>query len=150
MEKYLILPKYAGKGFKTLLDGANGNDDLHSGNWLGYESENVTATLELKKQQSIQEVGVRFLSHPGSWVFSPKSIKVFVSDDGKTFDEIAQKTYNNTPTNNGFEVIEFKSAIENRNAKFVKFEIESLGECPDWHPGKGEKAWLFLDEIFAK
>ena len=143
-------PKYAGKGFKTLLDGANGNDDLHSGNWLGYESENVTATLELKKQQSIQEVGVRFLSHPGSWVFSPKSIKVFVSDDGKTFDEIAQKTYNNTPTNNGFEVIEFKSAIENRNAKFVKFEIESLGECPDWHPGKGEKAWLFLDEIFAK
>ena len=66
--------KYSGKGPRTLLDGANGSNDFHSGNWLGYEGENVIATLELKKQQSLQDVGVRFLSHPGSWIFSPKNI----------------------------------------------------------------------------
>ena len=64
-----------GKNIFTLeLAVANGSNDFHSGNWLGYEGENVIATLELKKQQSLQDVGVRFLSHPGSWIFSPKNI----------------------------------------------------------------------------
>ncbi|MFK7771639.1 MAG: sulfatase-like hydrolase/transferase [Saprospiraceae bacterium] len=141
-------PKYAGKGPKTLLDGANGSDDFHSGNWLGYEGNNVTAIVELKQKQSIEDVGVRFLSHPGSWIFSPKNIKVFFSDDGKIYNEIAQMDYNNTPTNKGFEVIEFNYAMKNKQTRFIKFEIENQGKCPDWHPGKGGKAWLFLDELY--
>ena len=24
---------------------------------------------------------------------------------------------------------------------------ENRGRCPDWHPGAGEKAWIFADEI---
>ena len=141
--------KYSGKGPRTLLDGANGSNDFHSGNWLGYEGENVIATLELKKQQSLQDVGVRFLSHPGSWIFSPKNIKVSISDDGNIFNEIVQMNYSNMPTKKGFEIIEFNYAMKNKQAKFIKFEIENLKKCPDWHPGKGGKAWLFLDEIYV-
>ena len=39
--------------------------------------------------------------------------------------------------------------MKNKQAKFIKFEIENLKKCPDWHPGKGGKAWLFLDEIYV-
>ncbi|MFK8009986.1 MAG: sulfatase-like hydrolase/transferase [Saprospiraceae bacterium] len=141
--------KYAGNGKITLLDGANGSDDFHSGNWLGYESENVIAILQLKKIQPIQEVGVRFLSHPGSWIFSPKTIKILASEYGKDYNEIAQVNYLNAPTNKGFEVIEFKKKIKDSKAQFIKFEIENQGKCPDWHPGKGGKAWLFLDELIV-
>jgi hypothetical protein len=28
-------------------------------------------------------------------------------------------------------------------------EAKNIGVCPDWHPGKGEKAWIFVDEIIV-
>jgi hypothetical protein len=34
--------------------------------------------------------------------------------------------------------------------KYIHLVAENLGICPSWHPGKGQKAWLFADEITVK
>jgi hypothetical protein len=28
-------------------------------------------------------------------------------------------------------------------------EAIDIGVCPEWHPGKGQKAWIFADEILV-
>ncbi|MGQ1788237.1 hypothetical protein [Saccharicrinis sp. GN24d3] len=38
----------------------------------------------------------------------------------------------------------------NWKARYIKIKAKSVGQCPDWHPGKGGKAWLFAEEIVIK
>jgi hexosaminidase len=38
----------------------------------------------------------------------------------------------------------------NCRARYVKVVATNFGKIPDWHPGKGEPAWLFVDEITAR
>ena len=32
-------------------------------------------------------------------------------------------------------------------ARYLRLVATNVGRCPDWHPGAGEKAWIFADEI---
>ncbi len=35
-------------------------------------------------------------------------------------------------------------------ARFIKIAAKNIGVCPKWHPGSGNKAWIFIDEITIK
>ncbi|MBI3189190.1 MAG: hypothetical protein HYZ33_00935 [Ignavibacteriales bacterium] len=45
---------------------------------------------------------------------------------------------------------EFSAELKNQKARFVRVQAKNVGRCPEWHKGKGEKAWLFVDEIQCK
>jgi len=32
-------------------------------------------------------------------------------------------------------------------ARYIRIHAHNRGVCPAWHPGAGEKAWIFLDEL---
>jgi hypothetical protein len=32
-------------------------------------------------------------------------------------------------------------------ARYVKVVAKNIGNCPDWHVGDGNPAWIFTDEI---
>ena len=32
--------------------------------------------------------------------------------------------------------------------KYLKVVVVPVGKLPGWHPGKGDKGWAFVDEIF--
>ncbi|MCB9286597.1 MAG: sulfatase-like hydrolase/transferase [Lewinellaceae bacterium] len=147
----LTLPseKYAGKGAFTLLDGANGATAFGDGNWLGYEGGDLEAVVELKKEQDISEVGIRYLSHTGSWIFPPARIEVSFSTDGQNFGNAIVEDIPPLKAAEKPEAITWKKEADGRKARFVKFEVKNTGRCPDWHMGKGEKAWMFVDEVFV-
>ena len=142
-------PKYTGKGKNTLLDGANGTEKFRSKAWIGYEGNDVMATVELKTNQPIQKVGVRYLHQPGSWIFSPKKVMVSISPDGKKYEPIAKLDSSTFPNKDKTGAGEMTVPLKSTFGKFIKFKIEGQGTCPDWHPGKGSPAWLFLDELFV-
>lgn len=154
IQEVLLLPapssQYPGKGKITLLDGANGHLNLQRGNWLGFEGEDVTATIIFKELQPVSEVGIRFLNLPGSWIFPPRHIKVLVSENGDDFRSIADISDLLSSSNDKMGPQEIKVPITKQEIRFIKFEIKSQGICPDWHPGKGNKAWLFVDELFVE
>jgi hypothetical protein len=36
------------------------------------------------------------------------------------------------------------------SARFVRVKAKNIGLCPDWHMGRGDKAWLMIDEILVE
>jgi hypothetical protein len=40
--------------------------------------------------------------------------------------------------------------LAEKEARFVRIKARNVGICPDWHPGAGGKAWLFVDEIVVE
>ena len=82
-------------------------------------------------------------SAENSWIHLPKSIKVMVSTDGKTFTEMKSM--------NRDEIVKQNRAMElsfdKTTARYVKVIAENRGKIPAGFNGAGEDAWLFVDEI---
>ena len=36
------------------------------------------------------------------------------------------------------------------SARYIRIEVETLGNCPDWHYGVGYPAWFFMDEVVVE
>ena len=34
-------------------------------------------------------------------------------------------------------------------ARYLRVSARNFGTIPDWHPGRGEAAWIFIDEILV-
>jgi len=55
---------------------------------------------------------------------------------------------NDVPDNSEQPLIkEFRSDGINGHARYIKVTAKNRGTCPPWHPGAGEKAWIFIDEV---
>ena len=134
---------YAAGGKFTLVDGMIGNRDKFGRDWLGFSGKDVIATVDLGKQEQINKVTVGFLASEGSWIHFPKSVAVFISDDGINFKNVSLVTMAEILAMNG--TVEMK--LGTQNDRYIKVIAENIGKIPEGSAGAGSKAWLFVDEI---
>lgn len=139
-------PQYSAGGDKALIDYIRGPKNFRTGSWQGYQGQDLVAIVDLGKTQRISNVALGCLQDENSWIFLPQSVEFFVSTDGENFRPVAQIPNEIAPKTGGVILKEF-SATPNTQARYVKVVAKSLGTCPEWHVGAGEKAWLFADEL---
>lgn len=140
-----VHPEYTGGGKEALLDGLYGAEDFHAPGWQSYHGIDFDGELDLGDTITINAIGFHCLQNPGSWIWYPEKIEIFTSVDGIEY------TKTSTWTN---DVSEHESAmgwLEIPNLKgsvrYIRFKAINRKMCPQWHPGKGEKAHIFVDEI---
>jgi len=141
--------KYKCEGPKTLINNRQGSNMFDDGQWLGFEGDDVSAKISLAKAVDAKTVRIRFYQDTGSWIFLPESIELKAgSNDGnlKKLEEIKTDT---SLFKSGFLIKEYAFQLD-QSIKVFELNITNLGVCPDWHPGKGGKTWLFLDEIIVE
>ena len=66
--------------------------------------------------------------------------------DGVDFFSI-KKFQEETIADPAYTAKDFVSSFSERKARFVKVKAKNVGICPEWHPGSGNRGWLFVDEI---
>ena len=140
-------PKYPAKGAGSLIDGIIA-DAQGADTWLGFEGEHLDATLDLGEQRAIGHVFVHCLENNSPWIYRPSGIRVSTSTDGKTFKtQATEKFAQNTAM--GEQKVHLLSCHfpGTTNARYVRVFVESPLKNPIWHPGKGQKCWIFVDEI---
>jgi len=45
---------------------------------------------------------------------------------------------------------DFVARIAVQPARYVRITARNYGVIPDWHPGSGGHAWIFVDEILIE
>ena len=142
--------KYTGGGEYGLTNGLRGSTSFDDGNWQGYHQVDLDATVDLGKVNSLSRIATSFLEKTISWIFFPTSVEFSVSDDGVRFVPVA-KFEEPVPTAHRPPAIkEFSQKLSKAKARYVRIQARNVGICPDWHLGKGDKAWLFVDEIIVE
>jgi hexosaminidase len=142
--------RYRAGGENGLIDGVRGTDNFHDGSWQGFEGVDFECVIDLGETKEVSEVSPRFLLNSNSWVFLPNKVEASLSNDGVNFND-SQTIMNDVPQKNSEIILkEFPALFKNKSARYIKVKAESLKVCPDWHPYKGEKSWLFIDEIVVK
>ncbi len=137
---------YPGDGAFTLVNGVRNEAGLsRSKEFIGFEGNDVTISIDLGKIQPISKVIIHTLESRGSWIYSPSKMEVQVSTDNANFT-IAGTTdafIKTQATGNGILQIN----TNNVTGRYLTIKVSNYGIIPDGNPGAGHKAWLFLDEI---
>jgi predicted alpha-1,2-mannosidase len=139
--------KYTGGGKYGLIDGIRGTMNFRTDAWQGYEGVDLEAVVDLGALQEITRISASFLQETRSWIFYPKKVEYYISQDGVEFTKIyeAHKEPDEKMVAPGIK--EFTKELDGENARYIRVIARNVGECPDWHSAAGGKAWLFIDQI---
>ena len=80
----------------------------------------------------------------------PLSVEYSVSDDGRDFRTVGVVKNTLDEKYEGTVIRDFKVKTGNTKARYIRIHALNRGICPSWHPGAGEKAWIFVDEVGIK
>jgi len=146
--------KYIGKGGNTIIDHELGEMNFGNGKWLGYNKTNMEFVMQFATATVMNEVIFNSLINTGSYIFPIQSITVEASTDGKTYKPLQSQDFTSitkayTKETNINQLQSFKVKVDKGTAyPFYKFTLRNLKQLPNWHPGKGTPAWIFVDEVF--
>ena len=138
---------YTYNGAATLTDGQLGDTGFGTGRWLGFCENDLEAVIDMQKPSVISHVEFNTCVDKGSWIFDARDIEVSVSQDGKTFKQVATKQLPTLGEDAADKVYTHKLDFQPTKARYVKIKATSERNMPEWHSGKGKPAFLFVDEI---
>ncbi|HQU85006.1 MAG TPA: GH92 family glycosyl hydrolase [Pyrinomonadaceae bacterium] len=140
--------QYTGGGDEGLIDGIRGTLNFASGEWQGYQDQDFVAIVDLKKETEIKRVGGGFLQDARPWIWMPTRVEFEVSNDGVNFSKVAEIKTDVAPEDMKPQIKDYFQSIAPTKARFVRVKAYNLGKIPAWHPGAGDDAFIFVDEIF--
>lgn len=138
--------RYSKGAPEVLVDGRFGANGHNAGGWLGFVGNDVVVVVDLQDEVPIKEVSTRNYVETGSWIFDTRGIKVAVSDNGKTWTQVASQEYP-ALTGNIQQVVPHTVNFDPVDARYVKITVESEKNIPEWHGGKGNPGFVFIDEV---
>lgn len=142
--------KYSSSGVLALIDRQMASTDFLDGKWLGFETKDLVATLTLPELRMVSAITMGYLYNPGSWIFEPQWAKVEVSVDGRSWKEAATVPHGQIMENNINGKNTLRIAVEKQDVRYIRLSVANIGVCPAGHPGEGQPAWLFVDEILVE
>jgi predicted alpha-1,2-mannosidase len=142
--------QYTGGGDIGLIDGIRGTTNFASGEWQGYQPDDLIAVIDLQRETEIHKLGGGFLQNARSWIWMPTRIEFEVSDDNINFRKIAEIKTDVAVDDMESKIRDYKTEIAPVKARYVRVKAYNLGKIPAWHPGAGNDAFIFVDEIFIE
>jgi hypothetical protein len=142
-------PKYQNDGAKTLVNFQLGESNTSNGEWLAYRDYNMEFVVGFNQPQSLKSAYLNAFVDIGAYIFPVKSIKVEGSNDGKQFENIAETKFPEANKSDPRGAKAFSCEFpQGTSWKYYKFTVANWNKLPPWHRGKGEPAWIFVDELF--
>lgn len=139
---------YIGEASK-LTDGVGGRTSINAGSWLGYKTDTIELIAVFAKNKKINTAVIHFLQDQNSWIFLPLQVNVYI----KTAQSREWVLKGQIPVLYNEKLADAKcvglqlplqSIV---TTKEIKLQIINSKEIPEWHPGRGTKGWVFIDEI---
>lgn len=139
--------EYKAKGVSTLFDLKKGSENFRDGEWLGFGGDDLIVDVELKKDRQISSVFISTLDDTGSWIFPPTTLEIWGGQEAGKLTKLKELDLSRPEGPEPKHMIIHQLEFELQTLKHIQIRAKNYGNLPEWHPGKGNPAWLFIDEI---
>lgn len=141
--------QYAAKKGATLIDGELGTKVFAGSNkWLGYKETPLEAYLHFKQPVNVSSLRFEMLVDIGNYIMPPYEIQIWGGNSIQAL-HLLKKSNPKQPNKEELPyVTSYEDNFPTQKVQLIKLIIKPVGSLPQWHGGKGQKAWIFLDEIF--
>ncbi len=130
---------YPGIGPATVTNQKKASLDFKDEQWVGHDSL-AFAKAYFDKTPFIKSITIGYLIDTKSWIFPPEKIVVILNEKDTVQMDIPKVTEGE------MRRLDDVSIPINKKVKSMSIAVYNTSELPEWHPGKGKKAWLFMDE----
>ena len=128
--------------------GLRGAGNWRLGGWQGYQGTDFEAIVDLGSKKPVRRVAAGFIQDVRSWIWMPKEVSFFISDDGINFTQIANIKNQVAADDYEMHVTDLGSKV-NVSGRYIKVKALNFGTIPAWHLGAGGQAYIFVDEIIV-
>ena len=143
-------PKYKGEGGKTLIDLDKSDLSFDNGKWLAYRQNPMEALLLFQQPVEARTITLSMLKNVAGYIFPPAGVEIWGGLDQNKMKLLGNITPRQPQKESeSSENLAIECRFSPTELKFVKLLIKPVGHLPQWHAGKGEKAWIFIDEVFV-
>ncbi|MDQ6762111.1 MAG: chitobiase/beta-hexosaminidase C-terminal domain-containing protein, partial [Bacteroidota bacterium] len=141
-------PQYKGDGGLTIHDGKIGSLNFRDGKWLGYRVQPMEAFFYFNTPATISTVTVSNVVDINSYLMPPQEIEVWGGQD-KASLHLLKRLQPAQPTKDkpGY-LTSYDLSFHPSSFKILKLILKPVSKLPGWHRGKGDKGWVFVDEVF--
>ena len=142
-------PQYKGDGAATIYDGRMGSLNFRDGKWLGYRVQPMEAIFYFNKEENISSVNVSNVIDINSYLMPPQQIEVWGGKDRSSL-RLIKRLQPLQPSKEKPSYLEgYDVTFQPSNVKILKVILKPVSKLPAWHRGKGDKGWVFVDEVFV-
>lgn len=138
--------QYTGNGIQTLVDGEKGETSNLKTSWLGFRDNPFDGLFYFDKGIDVHEVVISSAKSIGAYVMPPLKIEVWGGKDSVNM-KLIKTIIPAQPLSYEPDNIEAYKMEMNGRFTCIRLVIYPVGKLPIWHAGKGDKAWIFLDEV---
>jgi hypothetical protein len=138
---------YKGQGVSTLFDLEKGDEDFYSGKWLGFQETPCEIIMEFEEEKKLNSIALSLLTAEASYIFPPKEIEIWVKSQKGNWKKIHSEKPTQPEKNNPRKMFLLEYSLENHEISQLKAILRPVNSIPKWHPGSGEKGWVFIDEV---
>jgi len=150
---------YHAGGPMGLVDGIHGKTNWRAGDWQGYQGQDFEAVVKYTGQKNFETLSANFLQDQRAWIFYPTEVSFYESTDSinwnlietisikeKTKRDEDNITIHKVSTSKGMNRL---GTLRNGTYKkhYYKVKAKNYGALPNWHPGRGNPAYIFIDEF---
>ncbi|MEQ6120518.1 chitobiase/beta-hexosaminidase C-terminal domain-containing protein [Reichenbachiella sp. MALMAid0571] len=142
--------QYPGKGAITLIDNEKGEaNNISSPSWLGYRANPFSATVDLgTSSYNVEKVVMSYAVNIGQYIMAPTSIELWGGNSENSLALINKSVPDQDDEYAPNEVRAFSFPVGGTQYRYYKVVAHPLKVLPDWHAGKGDRGWVFVDELF--
>ncbi|MDM1293262.1 DUF4838 domain-containing protein [Sphingobacterium sp. N143] len=146
--KYPFDTSFPANGVRTLTDSVPGYLD-YSYNWLLWNGDPMDIELNFKDGQQMDSITVNFLQDARHWIFAPEEVRIAVSMDGRSFQEVLSDRTETVDEDYTVQKVKFSAQIAG-HVKIVRVYAKPLSKLPVWRHHPSRKPMIACDEIWIE
>lgn len=141
--------RFKASGGRTLNDSDRSDVNFASGKWLGYKESDLIAILRFPQPVTTKSLTLSTLEDLSTLIFLPQEVEVYGGmspDHMKLIGSMKPKQPGDMRTRMNVAITCTYPAA---TVHYIKLVVKPVGKIPVWHQQKGQKAMVFVDEVFV-
>lgn len=142
-------PKYDKGGGAALINLEKGSLSFGDKKWLGYRQNNMEALLIFNSNKEVKNITLSILKNTGGYLMPPTLIEVWGGNEPGQLKLLAQLKPVQPANHEAAVIMPYEINFSPVSLRYIKVKAVPVPKLPAWHNGKGEKGWVFIDEILV-
>ena len=135
-----------------MLNGVRGSLKQTDFEWCCWDKNDlISFTIDLQQKEKMNPFTIGCITNYGMGVHKPKSIRIAVSDDNKSYRDVTGLNY--TPEEifrEGTYIEDLSMDMKGTEARYIRVTVNGAGECPADHVRPGQESRVYFDEIIIE
>ncbi|MBL7792132.1 MAG: chitobiase/beta-hexosaminidase C-terminal domain-containing protein, partial [Saprospiraceae bacterium] len=141
---------YKGRGVASLFDHKKASLEYNDSLWLGFREQPMILEASWPAPVVLSSVTLSTLFSVDSYIFPPTVIEVWGGNSAGSLKRIGLLKPD-MPGKSMMPAHRFYTCeVSSSPIRYLRVIARPIPTLPAWHPGKGDKGWVFVDEVVVE